>query len=144
MTVTSNTNHLSSYLNHTHTHTQGLKTGMYYLRTKAAANAIQFTVDQTVIQKTKGKSDGSSSPAKENEDKEYEQKALECSLQNREACLMCSAWVVSYFQMTHWQQFQTTLLLWYARLIETSPIVILMFNVFTVRVLNTSRIPVLQ
>ena len=25
---------------------KGLKTGMYYLRTKAAANAIQFTVDR--------------------------------------------------------------------------------------------------
>ena len=27
----------------------GLKTGMYYLRTKAAANAIQFTVDKTKL-----------------------------------------------------------------------------------------------
>jgi len=31
---------------------RGLKTGMYYLRTKPAANAIQFTVDsQPVLQK---------------------------------------------------------------------------------------------
>lgn len=28
---------------------KGLKTGMYYLRTKAAASAIQFTVDQTAL-----------------------------------------------------------------------------------------------
>ena len=28
---------------------QGLKTGMYYLRTKPAVNAIQFTVDKTKI-----------------------------------------------------------------------------------------------
>merc|ERR1712088_442947 len=31
----------------------GLKTGMYYLRTKAAANAIQFTVDKTKLKMTK-------------------------------------------------------------------------------------------
>lgn len=29
----------------------GLKTGMYYLRTKAAADAIKFTVDQTMLKK---------------------------------------------------------------------------------------------
>lgn len=28
---------------------QGLKTGMYYLRTRAAADAIKFTVDTTVL-----------------------------------------------------------------------------------------------
>lgn len=28
---------------------QGLKTGMYYLRTKAATNAIQFTVDKLAL-----------------------------------------------------------------------------------------------
>jgi ribonucleotide reductase alpha subunit len=27
---------------------KGLKTGMYYLRSRAAADAIKFTVDQTV------------------------------------------------------------------------------------------------
>ncbi|ETO36922.1 hypothetical protein RFI_00139 [Reticulomyxa filosa] len=30
---------------------KGLKTGMYYLRTKAAADAIKFTVDQEAIEK---------------------------------------------------------------------------------------------
>ena len=30
----------------------GLKTGMYYLRTKAAAAAIQFTVDKTKVKET--------------------------------------------------------------------------------------------
>jgi hypothetical protein len=28
---------------------QGLKTGMYYLRTRAAADAIKFTVDTTLL-----------------------------------------------------------------------------------------------
>ena len=32
---------------------QGLKTGMYYLRTRPKAEAIQFTVDQTALAKTK-------------------------------------------------------------------------------------------
>ena len=32
---------------------KGLKTGMYYLRTRPAAQAIQFTVDQTVLMEAK-------------------------------------------------------------------------------------------
>lgn len=32
---------------------KGLKTGMYYLRTRPAAQAIQFTVDQSILQKAK-------------------------------------------------------------------------------------------
>lgn len=32
---------------------KGLKTGMYYLRSKAARDAIKFTVDQTALQETK-------------------------------------------------------------------------------------------
>ena len=51
---------------------QGLKTGMYYLRTKPAASAIQFTVDQTKL-KNKEKTE-----------------AEMCSLINREACMSCS------------------------------------------------------
>jgi len=41
---------------------KGLKTGMYYLRTRAAADAVKFTVDAKLM----------------------------CSLQNKEACVMCS------------------------------------------------------
>ena len=33
---------------------RGLKTGMYYLRTRPKADAIQFTVDQTALAQTKG------------------------------------------------------------------------------------------
>jgi ribonucleoside-diphosphate reductase subunit M1 len=32
---------------------RGLKTGMYYLRSRPKADAIQFTVDQTVLARTK-------------------------------------------------------------------------------------------
>jgi ribonucleoside-diphosphate reductase subunit M1 len=57
---------------------QGLKTGMYYLRSRPAAQAIQFTVDQETLKKTPEEQ------AKENEE------AIACSLQNKEACMMCS------------------------------------------------------
>lgn len=63
---------------------------MYYLRTRPAANAIQFTVDQTVVQKVKEKRQAGAEMTKE--EKEYEEAALACSMQNREACVMCSAW----------------------------------------------------
>lgn len=76
---------------------QGLKTGMYYLRTKAAAQAIQFTVDRTKLsqnQKTTAaveQEDATSSvesqqPARE----DHEAAVIACSLENKEACLMCS------------------------------------------------------
>ena len=37
---------------------RGLKTGMYYLRTKAAADAIKFTVDQAALKQKSGKVGG--------------------------------------------------------------------------------------
>lgn len=40
---------------HFHAWGKGLKTGMYYLRTKPKADAIQFTVDQTVLAATRAK-----------------------------------------------------------------------------------------
>merc|ERR1711872_215416 len=70
----------------------GLKTGMYYLRTKAAAAAIQFTVDKKKLKEITNKEneapinsgDVLKSPlkAKENLD------AMVCSLQNKDDCLM--------------------------------------------------------
>ena len=55
---------------------------MYYLRTKPAANAVQFTVDKTKLGKT----------AKTKEEKAAAEEAmLQCSINNKEACLMCSA-----------------------------------------------------
>merc|ERR1712057_3201 len=36
---------------------KGLKTGMYYLRTRPKADAIQFTVDQAALQKMQKKQD---------------------------------------------------------------------------------------
>lgn len=59
----------------------GLKTGMYYLRTRAASTAIQFTVKKDVA------TDVMDRAIQENKDAE----AGYCSLTNREACLSCSA-----------------------------------------------------
>lgn len=40
---------------HFHAWKKGLKTGMYYLRSRAAASAIKFTVDQQALKKKKCK-----------------------------------------------------------------------------------------
>merc|ERR1712228_170466 len=48
---------------------KGLKTGMYYLRSKAAANAIKFTVDQAALEAdAKKKIAAMSQSAKDKED----------------------------------------------------------------------------
>lgn len=117
---------------------KGLKTGMYYLRTRPAAQAVQFTVDQSVLKAAKaqqGESDkaatgiptpsaspsplrrvpppsnsndnpvasSSSGPSEATDvdpeyaaalqrqrDRELEEAKMLCSLENKEACLMCS------------------------------------------------------
>lgn len=63
----------------------GLKTGMYYLRTKPAANAIQFTVDKSKVRisVTNGASNGKTEDAN--------MAAITCSLQNKEDCLSCGS-----------------------------------------------------
>jgi ribonucleoside-diphosphate reductase alpha chain len=58
---------------------KGLKTGMYYLRTRAAADAIKFTVDTQALQQ----------PAVATKDEQ--QDAIACSLDNPDGCLACSA-----------------------------------------------------
>ncbi|KAF9992956.1 Ribonucleoside-diphosphate reductase large subunit [Entomortierella chlamydospora] len=56
---------------------KGLKTGMYYLRTRAAADAIKFTVDQQSIKNKEA-------------EREANEAAMVCSIDNREACVSCS------------------------------------------------------
>lgn len=56
---------------------KGLKTGMYYLRTKAATDAIKFTVDKSSVAVTIEK-------AEEN------MAAIACSLDDPDSCEMCS------------------------------------------------------
>ncbi len=66
---------------------KGLKTGMYYLRTKAAADAIKFTVEK--------QADVALEPMvnKEAQDAAYAQKAsdMACSLDNPEGCEACGS-----------------------------------------------------
>ena len=57
---------------------KGLKTGMYYLRTKAATDAIKFTIDKSAIQEPTAQSI------------EEAQAAVACSLDDPENCEMCS------------------------------------------------------
>jgi len=73
----------------------GLKTGMYYLRTKPAASAIQFTVDKTQLNKTTetGATNGSASATngQKAEEQKRNREAMVCSLQKKEDCLMCGS-----------------------------------------------------
>jgi len=85
----------------------GLKTGMYYLRTKPAAAAIKFTVDKSKV-KVEEKENvevkieaATKSPVKavsslkegpsEDDIRRLNEAALVCSLENKEACMMCSS-----------------------------------------------------
>jgi ribonucleoside-diphosphate reductase alpha chain len=58
---------------------KGLKTGMYYLRTKAARDAIKFTVDKAKL----------AQPA-ESVAEEQRQAEIACSIDNPDDCEMCS------------------------------------------------------
>ena len=91
---------------------RGLKTGMYYLRTKAATDAIKFTVEKRYKETTEVQSatvpDSVAhvevTPVKTNEREEAmgdytgmsaeelarQQAAIACSLDNPDSCEMCS------------------------------------------------------
>ncbi len=57
----------------------GLKTGMYYLRTRAPVNAVQFTVKskKSIVQKK--------------QTREYVDESVSCSLENPDDCFMCGS-----------------------------------------------------
>ena len=63
---------------------KGLKTGMYYLRTKAAADAIKFTLEKEEREKPKTAIEIQEEELKKAED-------LACSLDNPEACEACGS-----------------------------------------------------
>jgi len=75
---------------------KGLKTGMYYLRTKSAVDAVKFTVDHSLVSKPKAEAqpaDNTQPVALDefmNEDKDA-QSQLSCSLDNPEGCEMCGS-----------------------------------------------------
>lgn len=71
---------------------------MYYLRTKPAANAIQFTVDKSKIKKsvateTSGNrnSENGIRVMTEEERVAYNMAGLACSLDNKDDCMMCGS-----------------------------------------------------
>ncbi|KAJ3273625.1 Ribonucleoside-diphosphate reductase large subunit [Terramyces sp. JEL0728] len=60
---------------------KGLKTGMYYLRSRPAADAIKFTVDKAALKKE---------DEEELQMTEENLAAMTCSIDNRDACMSCS------------------------------------------------------
>ncbi|KAE8728280.1 Ribonucleoside-diphosphate reductase large subunit [Hibiscus syriacus] len=64
---------------HFYAWSKGLKTGMYYLRSRAAADAIKFTVDTSMLKE------------KPREDDETKMAQMVCSLTNREECMACGS-----------------------------------------------------
>lgn len=74
---------------------KGLKTGMYYLRTKAAADAIKFTVDQSAISKPAilGNEDALLMERGQTHVLTFEeqQAQLSCSLDDPEGCEACGS-----------------------------------------------------
>tara|TARA_B100000795_G_scaffold22916_2_gene15376 strand:+ start:6309 stop:8678 length:2370 start_codon:yes stop_codon:yes gene_type:complete len=61
----------------------GLKTGMYYLRTKAATDAIKFTVDKKYKEVAP--------VAKTEEERQEDEEAMACSIDNGDDCDMCGS-----------------------------------------------------
>lgn len=76
---------------HFHAWRRGLKTGMYYLRTRAAADAIKFTVDAVALKERGGKENGEEAAAAEEAAAEAARLAVVCSLTNRDACMSCGS-----------------------------------------------------
>lgn len=74
---------------HFHGWKKGLKTGMYYLRTRPAAEAIKFTIDQHYLSSAKG-AVGKEEDMTRNPQGPSKEELLSCSLQNPEGCLSCS------------------------------------------------------
>lgn len=72
---------------------KGLKTGMYYLRTKAAADAIKFTVDQTAIAKSlqaASLADKENAKEGENANAALGYKPMKACAIDNEGCISCS------------------------------------------------------
>ncbi|XP_071735448.1 ribonucleoside-diphosphate reductase large subunit-like [Rutidosis leptorrhynchoides] len=70
---------------HFYTWSKGLKTGMYYLRSRAAADAIKFTVDTSILNKEK------TERVSEGDNKNTDMSQMACSLMNRDECLSCGS-----------------------------------------------------
>jgi ribonucleoside-diphosphate reductase alpha chain len=65
---------------------QGLKTGIYYLRSKSSSAASKFTIDPNMEKRIKEKQKKGKSLTKKEEEA-----VLMCSIENKEDCTMCSS-----------------------------------------------------
>ncbi|KAG0615792.1 hypothetical protein M758_5G067300 [Ceratodon purpureus] len=72
---------------HFYTWSKGLKTGMYYLRSRAAADAIKFTVDASSM-KNKQPTVAAVTVV---QDVEAKLSQMVCSLENKDECMSCGA-----------------------------------------------------
>lgn len=73
---------------------QGLKTGMYYLRSKAATDAIKFTLDKDALKKSDAKETDQaeqSGRAKGGMSMAQKQSDMQCSLDNPDECIACGS-----------------------------------------------------
>jgi len=70
---------------------QGLKTGMYYLRTKPAAQAIQFTVDKSKLKNAVKVDQKSSAGDSDIVSLDKNMATMSCSINNQDDCLMCGS-----------------------------------------------------
>ena len=73
---------------HFHAWKKGLKTGMYYLRSKAATDAIQFTVDKEQLAKPETVTERNVPLAMVQEQKQSD---MECSLDDPDDCITCGS-----------------------------------------------------
>ncbi|RWW40309.1 hypothetical protein BHE74_00054279, partial [Ensete ventricosum] len=81
---------------HFYAWSKGLKTGMYYLRTRAAADAIKFTVDTSLLQRIGLEFpiygvQKTNKPVEDDDDVEAKLAQVACSLENGEACMACGS-----------------------------------------------------
>lgn len=67
---------------------KGLKTGMYYLRTKAATDAIKFTLDK---EEKAQPSERVKTAIELEAEKAQNQSAMQCSLDDPDGCEMCGS-----------------------------------------------------
>jgi ribonucleoside-diphosphate reductase alpha chain len=65
---------------------KGLKTGMYYLRSKAATDAIKFTLDKDAMAKPEAKDSSQPEPSMA-----QKQSDMQCSLDNPDECIACGS-----------------------------------------------------
>ena len=66
---------------------KGLKTGMYYLRSKAATDAIKFTLDKDALKKP----EQSQESAQNEMSMAQKQSDMQCSLDNPDECIACGS-----------------------------------------------------